>query len=137
MDLTYGQNWGESECKKYFGGENHEEILARRIWRKDITVGAVGDRNVVETGSGPYSMVDLSIYVEPTESLAAVLCRTCRFSKVSDGLVQQIDVTGPTCGISRSKSQSPVRNRSNYFGAFSLTTVHRTGCTTTSSSAGR
>jgi hypothetical protein len=32
---------GRSECNQYFGGENYEEILARRIWKKDITGGAV------------------------------------------------------------------------------------------------
>lgn len=39
MDLTYGQNWGESECKQDFGGETYEVIRARRIWKKDITGG--------------------------------------------------------------------------------------------------
>ena len=41
LDLTYDQNWGEGECKQDFGGEIYEEIPARRIWKKDITVGAV------------------------------------------------------------------------------------------------
>lgn len=75
MDPTYGQNWGESKCKQDFGGETYEVIRARRIWKKDITGGAVWDRRVVETESGPYSMVVFCVYVEPADSVAPVLCR--------------------------------------------------------------
>lgn len=61
MDLTYGQKWGEGECKQDFGGETYEVIRARRIWKKDFTGGGC-DRSVVETRSGPYSMVVFSVY---------------------------------------------------------------------------
>jgi len=137
MDLTYGQNWEKANASSILVGKCMRKFLREGYRRRTL--------RWVRYEIGMWSKLDqVRIRWQPlafTLNLRILLpqcyAEKYRFSKVSDRLVQQIGVTSPTCGSSRSKSKSPLRIRSNYVGASCITTVHRTDSTTTSSSAGR